>query len=468
MRFRTTLILFIIFVVLLAAYLVFESRTKTSWDKQEREGLLTDFDDADIAGMSIAADDGVIIFEREDAGDWRIASPIEARADYFEVDNLARTLARLRIERIVDEDPPDPENFGIPDRDIVLWMKDAEAPVRIHLGMENPIDGTLFARREEEKRVVLLESSLKFSLEKTLFDFRKKDVFAFETGDIASLSVRAEGRTWAAAKKDDHWWITSPMYAPASNAGIRSLLDVLSALRATAFMSEDKSTADPEDWGLAKPDYSVVLSKPDPGEDIVFSLARIGEDVFVSTDRSPLVVSVESRVLENLDKAIEDFRDKKAADFNSWQADRVAFADDDRTIIAYKDGEGFDADWKIEGVDGAADRSRIESFLRKIEFLEAQSFVDEPGLRARDGLEPPRTIITIRVKPYEGEHREIVLHIGREDEAEIRVAVRNPEFEHHIMVDTSFLAELPETAQDWMPEEDENEDIDGEGDPDRP
>jgi hypothetical protein len=454
MKFRTTLVLLIVFVVLLTAYLVFESLTQTSEDRKDREALLTEFEETDIEKMSLPAGDGVIVFERDEAGIWTIAAPLRAPADVYEVDNLVRNFARLRIERIVEEDPEDVESYGIGERAVLLWAKGEEKPVRIQLGMENPIGGTIFARRDDEKRLVLLASTLKFSLDKTLFDFRKKDVFAFETGDISKLRVQAGAKAWDVAKEGDRWWLTSPVRALASNTRIRSLLDTLSALKARSFAAEDKSTADLEAFGLAKPGYTVALSAADSGEDMVFSLARSGDDVYVSTDKSPLVVSVETRILEDLEKPIEDFREKKAADFNSWEADRVSITADGKTITAFKDGEGFDAEWKIEGIEGIADRSLIESFIRKVESLEAQTFVDAPGQRARHGLEPPGAVITVRVKPYSGEHREIVLHVGLEVEEEGRVAVRNPELAYHMMVDSSFLAEMPKEGGDWMPKED--------------
>lgn len=457
MKFRTTLILFIVFIVLLAAYLVFESRTQSTEDRKDREALLIECEEADIMKLSVPSGDGTVVFERDESGAWTITSPLRAPADVYEIDNLVRNFARLQIERIVDEDPKNVESYGIGDRDVLVWTKDAEAPVRILIGMENPIGGALFARRDDEKRLVLLSSTLKYSLDKTLFDFRKKDIFAFETGGVSKLRVRAGSSAWEASREGDRWWIVSPVRALASTARILSLLDTLSALKATAFISEDKSGQDLKAYGLDKPNHVVSLSMTEPGEDVVFFLARSDDGVNASTDRSPQVVSVESRILEDLGKPLEDFREKKAADFNSWEVDRVSVAVDGKTIAAFKDGEGYDAEWKIEGLEGAADKSRIESFIRKVEYLEAQTFVDAPGQRAAHGLEPPQAVIAVRVKPYGGEHREVVLHVGLEDAAEGRVAVRNPELDSHMMVDSSFLAEMPKEAKDWIPEEGEDE-----------
>ena len=128
--------------------------------------------------------------------------------------------------------------------------------------MENPIDNTLFAKREDEKRVVLLSSSLKTNLDKKFFDFRGKDIFKFETADVRAIKVRAGDTAWAASKKDDGWELTAPIAALANGNKIDSLLYALSGLKAKEFVSEKKSDEEIRQNGLDKPEYEARLSMP--------------------------------------------------------------------------------------------------------------------------------------------------------------------------------------------------------------
>jgi len=69
------------------------------------------------------------------------------------------------------------------------------------LGMDNPIDGTVYARKDGDPRIVLLSSAVKTAVEKKLFDFRQKDVFRFETKDVQMIELRAKDQSWTARRR---------------------------------------------------------------------------------------------------------------------------------------------------------------------------------------------------------------------------------------------------------------------------
>ena len=452
MKFKTTLVLLGVFAVLLAAVLYFDKKGAAKKTAEEASNDLINVPAGDVNKISLARGLETIVLERDGSGSWHLTSPLQADADETEANGLASALASVRIERVVEKEAQDPKVYEIPTTQVSLWVKGKEAPIRLLVGMENPLDKSLFAKREDDPRIVLLSSTLKATLDKSVFDFREKDVFKFTAADVKAIRVRAKAKdaAWQAAQESASWMLKAPVSSVAAKSKIESLLESLAGLRAKAFVAETKSPATLKEFGLDRPDYEVALSLPAKSQEIVFALHKKGEDQYATTSQSTKIITFEGTLLADLDRKAEEMREKKIADFYSWDADRVALKRDGVVIAAVKEKTG-DADiWILEGPAKAeADRAKIEDFLRQVEGLEAASFVDAPGPLSSYGLEPGAEV-RIRTKDAQGQAKEIVLLVGREDVAKKQVALKSPGLGYLWLVDPSFLQAWPKEAKDWQ------------------
>jgi hypothetical protein len=453
-KFRTTLILLAVFAVLLAVVLIFESRGKKAAAAKEKEDKLVDLASSDIQKVEIKKDEGTkLTLVKDDKGDWKITSPIEAKADATEANSLATTFASLRIDRVIEKTPKDLKDYGIPKDEVSLWVKGTDKPVTILIGMENPLDQSFFAKRADDPRVVLLPSTLKYALDKKLFDYREKDVFKFDTSEVKSVGVSAGGVAWEAVREGDAWRLVSPVRALAVKSRIDSLLDSLSGLRAKEFVSEDKAPADVKKFGLEKPAYTVTLKLPAANKDIVFSLQKEGDKSYALTSQSNKIISFEGSLLSDLDKKPDELRDKKVADFYSWEAVKISVKAGAFEVTAVKEKDKDGDKWLLETPSkDPADGTKIEALIRKLEGLEAAEFIDNPGGLARYGLEKPAAEIRIWTKDVDNKTKDIGLLVGNEDTAKKQVVVKNVGLDYLFRVDSSFLQDLPKEAKDWKAE----------------
>lgn len=453
MKFKNTIILFAVFLVLLATVLLFESKGLKNQGKKEQEAKLVDVAVADILKITLKNESGAMTFQKDEKGGWLITEPLEVQADGTEVDGLAESFAGLRIERVVEAEPKDVKTYEIPKREVTLWVKGKDLPVKVLIGMENPIDNTLFAKREDEKRVVLLSSSLKTSLDKKFFDFRGKDVFKFETADVREIKVRAGDAAWAASKKDNGWELTAPIAALANGGKIDNLLYALSGLKAKEFISENKSGEDIRKNGLDKPEYEARLSMPTGNKEAVVTLHKSDDKVYAAGSLSNKIVLVDGAILNDLGKKADEYREKKAAVFNSWEADRISVTKGGLTVAAVKDKVKDEEKWRLESPGRPeADGSKVETFIRKIEGLEAVEFIDTPKGMAEYGLDKPEAEVKMRVKEGENKTREITILVGREDKEKNQVVVKNAGLGYLFRVDSAFLEDFPKEAKDWKAE----------------
>lgn len=452
MKPKTTLVLLAVFAGLLGVVLFFESRGEKKAAAEETANTLIGLASGDIVKVGLVRDGETLAFERDDAGPWRLTAPLQAAADDHEVGSLVDSLASLRIERVVEEEAADLAAYGIPKTEVSLWVKDKDAPVRLLVGMENPLDKSLYAKREDDPRIVLLASTLKTALEKRVFDFRDKSVFRFTPADVQAVEVRAKDVSWRASREEAGWLLKAPVAALAAKAKVDSLLDSLSGLKALAFVAESKTPGSLKEFGLDKPAYEVALSLPTADQEIVFALAKKGEARYATTSLSTKIVTFEGALLEDLGRKADEMREKKIADFYAWDARRVSVKRDGVEIVAVKEKVGDEDKWLVDAAAKTeADRTKVEDFVRRIEGLEAAAFIDKPGPLANHGLAPGAEI-RVLTRDYQDKEKETVLLIGREDAEKKQVVVKNALYDYLFLVDPGFLQDLPRESKDWTAE----------------
>ncbi|MDD8026905.1 MAG: DUF4340 domain-containing protein [Acidobacteriota bacterium] len=448
MKFKTTLILAVLFAGLLAVVLFVDKKPPATGAGSEPK--LVAVAAADVEAVSLRRDSETLSLRKNDKSEWMIAEPIEAKADAVEAEGLVSALSDLRIERVVEASGGDPKTYDIPLREAVLKVKGLADPIRILIGAENKIDATLYAQKAGDPRIVLLSSSLKSSLDKKLIDLRQKDVFRFESKDVTAIRLRAKDSRWEARKTDGEWFFTSPLKALAKESQMSSLLESLAGLRAKEFAAEAKTPQEMKARGLDKPEYEVALSLPASSREVVFSFHKAEDKTFATTSESTKIVVPEADILFDLDRKPSDLRESKAAVFFSWQADRLSLKKGGSSLAVHKAGNEkwyFDQAEKEE-----ADGSKVEAFLRKIEGLEAAEYVEAPKGLTEYGLDKPTAEIVIGTKDAASGRsieKTVSLAVGRVDPEKKQAVLKNARFPWLIKADASFLDEFPKVQKDW-------------------
>lgn len=452
MKFKTTLILFASFLVLLAFVLFFESKGKKEKGAEEK---LVNLSSDDVQKIVFKKEDGSITFQKDKKGEWLITQPLEAKADKSEVNRLAEDFSKLQIERVVEKTPEekDLKKYGIPEKEITLYFKEKELPLKILIGMENPLDKTFFAKKEGEARVVLIASNLKSLLEKKLFDFRQKDIFRFETDDVKSVILRAKKVKWEAQKKEDEWFLRKPIKALAESSKISDILYSLSNLRAKEFVSEEKKKEEIKKYGLDNPEYEITLAMPLANREVTFLLHKKDEKLYATSSLSSKIITADDSLLSGLEKEPKELRQKKLASFYSWKVSKLYLKKGEIEWTLTKDKED---NWHFESpLKAAANKEKIETFIRKIESLEASEFIDPPLKLSDYGLDHPQAEIKFWVKEDEKKTKEITVLVGSEDKEAKRVVVKNGRFNYLFQVDSAFLEEFPKELKNWKAEKKE-------------
>jgi hypothetical protein len=485
MKFKTTLILFVVFLGLLAFILLFDVKDV---GKEAPGDKLVDLLSDDVESITFKTEEQTITFKREGEDDWLISDPIEAKADKYEVDRIANDFSSLEIDRVVEEEPENLEKYGIPQKEISLKFKGKEMPVKVLVGMENPLDQKFFAKREDETRVVLISSTHKTLFEKKVFDFREKSIFKFETDDVKGIKLQSGDIQWDAEKSEEEWFLKKPVESLAEKSDITSLLSSLSDLKAKEFVSEEKNEEEMKKFMLDAPRHTVTLQMPLENQEVTFSIQKTEDKIYATTSLSPKIVEIEETILSKLEKDPLEMREKEVADFYAWEVNKVSLERGDLILTVMEDEE--EDKWHFDSADKEeADKDKIDEFIRKIESLEAETFIDPPLDLAEFGLEPPKAKVTIWVKEDEEKSTETTILIGKkledepeketpekaeteeasgaetEDESQAEettlkkefVYVKNARFDYLFKVDAGFLELIPNKVEDWKKAEEPEE-----------
>jgi hypothetical protein len=456
MKFKSTLILLGIFILLFAAVYFFEFRNQ---GEQDTEDKLISIESENVEKIIFKKEAQTIQFQKVEE-EWLITDPIEAKADKYEVDRLADDFSDLRIERVVEEEPSDLEKFGIPQKEIELYSKGQDTPKRILIGTENPLDNTFFAQLADETKVVLIPSSLKSLLEKNVFDFRQKDIFKFESDQAKNVKLRAEEVQWEAEKVEDEWFLRKPVDALAQKSKITDILYALSNAKASAFVSEKKLEKEITNFGLDKPDYEVAIDFPSENKQVTFYFHKQEDKVYATSSISTKILQVEDSILSDLKKEAHELRDKEVVDFFTWEVNRLQLRKGEMSVILTKNEE---ESWFFEEPEQQeADKEKIQEFLRKLEAMDSEEFVDPPLNLADFGLESPQAMIKIWTGEEKVTAEEMTILIGVEDKDTNKVFVKNQRFVYVFKVDATFLEEFPKKIEDWksLSEEEKKEEKD--------
>jgi hypothetical protein len=213
----------------------------------------------------IQSADGRIVLAKGGGG-WRLAEPVDARADAEAVDGLLSDLQYLRADEFVDAPPPDAElGLAEPWLRIELGLEGEAAPLAVTVGAERAERRVVRGAREP---VFEIATSRLESLPRKLSAYRFKELSRFASDAAASFELRFQPQDGEpltiTGTGGEEGWATAPEAMQPGKAS--RLISELSELRAEDVMADALGDAERAALGLAPPRATLrVLGKPNEG-----------------------------------------------------------------------------------------------------------------------------------------------------------------------------------------------------------
>jgi hypothetical protein len=267
---------------------------KSPFDLRDKTILKIDRDKVDA--VAIETPDHTTRVARQGA-DWRLAAPVDARADFGTVEGLIGRLNTTQMKAIVsnDADANALKDFGLDKPAATVRVTSGSATAGLAIG-KSAGEGVVYARDLSRPLVFTVESALADELKKPADDLRLKDLFDARSFNTTRVEIARGGQTQAFEKDKDTWKQVTPAAKAVDGAKVDALITALTNSRATGFT--DKAAA------LDSPELTASL-KFDEGKLEKVAFARQGSDAFARRDGDKGAAKIDPAALDGIVKALD-------------------------------------------------------------------------------------------------------------------------------------------------------------------
>jgi hypothetical protein len=402
---RSTIGLLVVLIGL-GAYIYFVASKKAD-DTAKLEKLFPGIEAAKIDDLKVKSEAGDVTALKKDGGAWKIVSPIAAPAADVDASGVANVLADIDVVRVVDEAPTDLKEYGLDAPKLEVDFKAGSGTSgRLLVGEKTATGGNLYARRDDQKRVVLIGQFHEAALNKSTFDLRDKAIVKFDRTKVDKIDVNLSGQTAELTKTGADWAVTKPLAARADTSAVEGLIGHVEGLQMKSVVTSTPTPADLKKYGLDKPQAVVDLQLGGAHTSVAVGSKADDTAVYVQDVSKPDVYTVDTASADDLKKPADDYRTKEMFDFRAFNATHVEVTRAGQTVAFDRvkaKAEGSPDTWhRTSPTAGDPDREKVESFLAGLADIRATSFVTSKN---KTGLDTPAMVVVAKFDDGKKEER---------------------------------------------------------------
>jgi len=402
----------------------------------------------EVATLVVKAKGDVTALEKKD-GAWRITDPVRAPADPVAVDQVITALTTGKFKDLIEENPTDADlaKYGLakPAWEVTAYAYlPVKREVTLQGGVENTFDGSIYVRRGGEKSIHSMEGGTRWSLEKSTFELRAKDVFSFDEAKLDRIELKSAKNAWTVERDPAKAWrLVKPTAEAADTATVQGIFTALKNERALAFPKEAIGNQAPvleAGLGAGSELTRLRLFKQDK---LLAVIDHGGES---------LVAEAPEAVLTALDKSVQELRDKTVVAFKREDVARVTLAKKGAPAVTVErvEVDGGPEDWKVSAPEaGPAKKWKLSSVLWNLSTLKAAELgVEHPkSWGGAYGLEPGERTVEI----FDAAGKSLArLAVGKPVEGKPNLLFVRGSRDQVLEVDGSRLSDLPVTLADLL------------------
>lgn len=418
-----------------------------------RDRTVLAFERKDVKGIEVKTAAGqTVAVEAKGPDAWGLTAPLAASADRDQVSGLLEKLRAARIKEFVEggsgvtRPGADPYGLDRPLR-VTLWMGEGKerAARTLRLGKALAEKKAVYAQREGDATIFLVEEDLLKAVPTTALALRDKTVFAYDREKLERVELESAKGKVALALTGGVWRITAPAALKADEAAMSTLLGKARDLRAQEFVADDARR--PAQFGLDRPTLRLSVWEKETKEPTTLLLvAAKGKDGRAYATAGGPVVLVDAKALGELSRSAQDLRDRSLFEaFDTRDVTGVQIQRGAATFTLERKGE---EEWLLVAPrKGKARGARVSDVVWMLRNLKWRDLVAEQGWEAgRYGLDQPATTITLTGK--EGKTL-AALAVGKQEAVD--AFVRVPGQPALYAIDPKSLGDLPASAEDLLP-----------------
>jgi hypothetical protein len=389
----------VVVLLVLGVYAYFVEFAKEKAEAENKK--LFAFDKETVTEVLLTYPDRSLHLKRDADGQWQITQPLQVKADESTVDNLINAIVDTEIKRTLDEPQQDLSLYGLnaPVVKLQITLKDGKTLPILSIGKDTPVGFSVYVQKENDSKILLAPQSFRIGMQKEVRDVRDRTIIDFNVEEVTQIEIHGPDKNILLSKADAGWTLEKPLGANADDTEVRTFLSSLRAVRAQDFLEQPPQ--DLKDFGLASPQLSISLAL---GGDNARKTVLVGGEKsgdqgdkqrYVKRGEQDTLFLVGDWVLRDLDKDVNDFRDKTIMRFAQDQAAKVE--------VKRQDGESFtltrgpDKKWNIDKTqEGTLAEATLNQFVDDLHELRGFEIIaDNPTDLGTYNLQEPALTITV-------------------------------------------------------------------------
>jgi Domain of unknown function (DUF4340) len=387
----------------------------------------------DISKIEIKKKGGEALdLAKDGGGKWQIAAPKLLGADQEAVSSLLYAVSTLNGERLVDDKAGDVTQYGLaqPSLELDVTTKNGK-PQKLLLGDDTPAGSAVFAKLDGDPRVFTIASYNKTSIDKTANDLRDKRLLTVDFDKLSQIELATKKQDIEFGRNKQEWQIIKPKPLRADNFQVE---EIVRRLRdAKMDLSSTDTDAKKAAAAFASGTQVATAKVTDSASTQELQIRKNKHDYYAKSTAVPGFYKVASDLGKEVDKNLDDFRNKKLFDFGYDDPNKIEIHDGAKAYFLTKGGQDW---WSADSKK--MESSSVQALIDKIRELSASKFVDS-------GFTSPSIEVTFTSS--EGKHVEKVL-ISKSGDAYIAKRENEPAL---YQLDSSSVADLQKVAADVKP-----------------
>jgi hypothetical protein len=339
-----------VLLLALGAYVYF---VELPHDQEEaaKKKLFT-FDKAAVAEVQLTYPDRAVHLKKDEAGKWNITQPIATEADESTVTNLVNAIADAEISRTLDEPVQDLSLYGLsaPLVKLQVTLKDGKTLPQVAIGKDTPVGYSVYLQREGETKILLTPQAFRLGMTKEVKDLRDKTILAFTSDEVKKIEIKNAEKSMTLTKSESGWALEHPAIGKADDSQVQLFLSSLQNLKAQDFI--EQPVLEPKEYGLVPPQLTIALAIGADGATKTLLVGgektqeKGGKQRYLKRGEKDTLFLVSDGVLRDLNKSVDDFRDKTIAHFPQDQAAKIEVRRQDHQNFVLT--RGADRKWSID------------------------------------------------------------------------------------------------------------------------
>jgi len=329
---------------------------------------------ADVSRVAIDhKDQPAVELSRNSSGAWQITAPKALPADQESVSSLVSTLSSLNADRLIEDKASNLASYGLanPPLQVDVTLKDNKTQ-KLLIGDQTPSGNDYYALLSGDPRVFTLASYNKSSLDKSASDLRDKRLLSADFDKVSQIQLLNQNpknkQEITLARNKDSWQILKPGPYRADSNRVDDLVRSLQNANMENPSTSDENKDDAA-FKSGSPVATAIITGASGNQELQIRKAK--DDYYAKSTVVPGIYKVSSSVATNLDKPLDDFRNKKLFDFGYEDPNKIEIHDGSKGYFLTRSGSDW---WGAEGKK--LDDPSVQMLLGDIRDLSADKFPD--------------------------------------------------------------------------------------------